>query len=694
MYTQIIRFTLVICCILYSTITMAQQYSLSELFATPYLSQLHSGGNTGDLVFSVNDRGHRNVYIARYPDYEPQNLTQWDEDLGLEITSLSVSSDGQWATFVRGGEHGGNSATQAVNPASLTERQQILLYTIHLPSGQVQLIGEGGQPVIHPDSKRLSFRKNSQVWIVPLDNSSKPKQLFHVASGVRSMQWSPDGKQLLFDSNRRAYSFIGIFSEDQERIRWVAPSYHRDSSPRWSPDGQSVTFIRNLASGGVVDSPVPATIMTVDLRTDTVKELWQASDTPQGDTPRWPGGYNLQWLMDDAITFLSYEDGWPHLYKVNTQSGQVQQLTQGDFTVEQISYSADGSKILLAANTGELPDDIDRKHIAMVDVASVTFDVLTKGEGIETHPIFVRGTDEIAFFSNTVHRPTLPTVMKVNEPDSQKIIASSLLPDFDYQQLVTPEHISFQAEDGHPVYGQVFKPKHMTKDAPALVYIHGGPRRQMLLGWHFGDYYFYDYMLNQYLASQGYVVLSVNYRLGIGYGYDFQHAKEAGRSGASEYLDVRAAGEWLAKQSFVDKDRIGLYGGSYGGFLTAMGLGKDSDLFKVGVDIHGVHEWLRGASATASKADSIAWESSPSKWVDTWKSPVLIIHGDDDYNVGFGQSIDLANRLIGKDVEVEYLVLPDENHHWMLYQNLIKVKEATADFIKRKLPVHRKDTEQ
>lgn len=687
MYSKPIQFILAFCCTLCSFATLAQQYTLKDLFATPYLSQLHVAGNTGNLVFTVNDQGHRNVYIARYPDYEPQNLTKWNEDVGLEITSLSVSADGQWAVLVRGGEHGGNSATQSINPASLLKRQQILLYTLHLPSGEVRLIGEGDDPVIHPDSKRVYFLKNNQVWVSPLDGSRESEQLFNVAGNVRSIQWSPDGNQLLFESNRSTHSFIGIFQQGRDRIRWIAPSFHRDSSPRWSPDGQSITFIRNLASGGVVSTRVPWTIMVTDLKTDEVKEVWQAPKTSRGGTPSWPGSYNLQWPMADAITFLSYQDGWPHLYKVDPRTGNVKQLTHGDFTIEQISYSNDGHKILMAANTGELPEDIDRKHIAMVDVATGKFDLLTKGEGIETYPVFVRQTTEIAFFSNTVHRPTLPTLMKVNEPGSQKVVASSLLPAFDYQQLVKPEHVSFLSEDGHKVYGQLFKPKGQIKNAPAIVYVHGGPRRQMLLGWHFGDYYFYDYMLNQYLASQGYVVLAVNYRLGIGYGYDFQHAEKAGANGASEYLDILASGKWLATQSFVDENRIGIYGGSYGGFLTAMALAKNSDIFKVGVDIHGVHNRTRGSSSTASSADSVAWESSPSKWVDTWTSPVLIIHGDDDYNVAFSQSIDLVNRLIGKNVEVEYLVLPDETHHWMLYENLLKVKEATSSFIKRKLPV-------
>lgn len=684
-----LRIILLLWCLLPTYLLFSQTYTLSELLSTPHFSQLNAVGNTGHLVFAVNDRGHRNVFIARAPDYQPQNLTNWNEDLGLEITSLSVSNDGEWAVLVRGGEHSGNSATKAVNPASLVVRQQILLYTVHLPTGEVKLIGEGDYPVIHPDSKQVSFLKGNQVWISPLDANREPKQLFHVAGSVRSMQWSPDGSQLLFESNRDTHSFIGIFQEDTDRIRWVDPSFRQDRFPRWSPDGQSITFVRTLATGGVVSERVPWTIMVANLQTDQVQEVWAAPKTLRGRAPRWAGTFNLQWPMTDAITFLSYQDGWPHLYKVNPNTGDVQQLTRGDFTVEQISYRGDGQKILLAANTGTQLEDIDRKHIAIVDVATGKFDLLTSGEGIETHPVFVSQTDEIAFFSNTVHRPTLPTLMKGNDPSSQKVIASSLLPNFDYKQLITPQHVSFKSEDGHPVYGQIFKPKGAIKDAPALVYIHGGPRRQMLLGWHFGDYYFHDYILNQYLASQGYVVLAVNYRSGTGYGYDFQHAQKAGRYGASEYQDIVASGKWLAEQPFVDGNRIGVYGGSHGGFLTAMALGKDSDLFKVGVDIHGVHNRIRTSSPTASRADSIAWESSPSKWVNTWKSPVLIVHGDDDLNVDFAHSIDLANRLIGKGVDVEYLVLPDENHHWMLYENLLKVKEATARFIQERLPVNR-----
>ncbi len=219
----------------------------------------------------------------------------------------------------------------------------------------------------------------------------------------------------------------------------------------------------------------------------------------------------------------------------------------------------------------------------------------------------------------------------------------------------------------------------------------------MLLGWNYSDYYSNAYATNQYLVSLGYTVLVVNYRLGIGYGYEFHQAANAGTFGASEYKDIKAAGEWLARQQGVDPAKIGIYGGSYGGYLVALALGRDSKLFAAGVDIHGVHDRTVGRisdlllpdkferAPDAEKAAQLAWESSPTSSVDTWTSPVLIIHGDDDRNVRFSQSTDLVQRLEAKGVELETLVIVDDTHHWMRHQNSIQVGKATVNFFQRKL---------
>src|SRR5207344_3291105 len=184
-------------------------------------------------------------------------------------------------------------------------------------------------------------------------------------------------------------------------------------------------------------------------------------------------------------------------------------------------------------------------------------------------------------------RPPLPGVLAPGKPIVW-LGADRIPADYPTAQLVTPKKVVFKAPDGLEIHGQLFDNTSNTSLArggkkPAIIYVHGGPPRQMLLGWNYSDYYTNAYASNQYLASRGFVVLSVNYRLGIGYGRDFQRATKAGAQGASEYLDVQAGARYLRSLPNIDAARVGIYGGSYGGFLTAMALARNSDLFAAGV---------------------------------------------------------------------------------------------------------------
>jgi dipeptidyl aminopeptidase/acylaminoacyl peptidase len=254
--------------------------------------------------------------------------------------------------------------------------------------------------------------------------------------------------------------------------------------------------------------------------------------------------------------------------------------------------------------------------------------------------------------------------------------------------------VVYKSPDGLDVHGQLFETPGGAAKKPAIIYVHGGPPRQMLLGWHYSDYYTNAYALNQFLANRGYIVLSVNYRLGIGYGHEFHRPPNAGVQGASEYLDVKAGAEYLQRLPQVDGKRIGIYGGSYGGFLTALALARDSKLFAAGVDIHGVHNWTAERAAgllesryekppDVQRALDVAWQSSPISAMSTWKSPVLVIHGDDDRNVRFSQTTDLVRRLEQARVPFEELVIPDDTHHFMRHTNLVRVNSATANFFDR-----------
>jgi dipeptidyl aminopeptidase/acylaminoacyl peptidase len=323
--------------------------------------------------------------------------------------------------------------------------------------------------------------------------------------------------------------------------------------------------------------------------------------------------------------------------------------------------------------------------------------VMTPGAGLEWTPVVTGDGATLAFIGATAQRPPLVTVMPLDGGAQRQLAADRIPADFPSAQLVTPTQVVFRAPDGVMVHAQLFERPGGPAKKPAVIFVHGGPPRQMLLGWHYSDYYSNCYAVNQYLASRGFVVLSVNYRLGIGYGYEFHQPPGAGARGAAEYLDVKAGAEYLRSMRQVDPARIGIYGGSYGGFLTAMALARNSDLFAAGVDLHGVHDWTaeraRGMltreryeeAPDLPRAIEVAWQSSPVSSMATWRSPVLVIQGDDDRNVRFNQSVDLVRRLTERGIPFEALAVPGDTHHWMRYQNAVTVDSATAAFLEKKL---------
>lgn len=253
------------------------------------------------------------------------------------------------------------------------------------------------------------------------------------------------------------------------------------------------------------------------------------------------------------------------------------------------------------------------------------------------------------------------------------------------------------ATDGMRVPAQLFLPPGYTagKKYPAAIFLHGGSRRQMLLGFHYSSYYANAYAMNQYLASRGFIVLSLNYRSGIGYGLDFREALDYGAAGASEVRDLVGAGQYLKGRNDVDGSKIALWGGSYGGYLTAHGLSQTPDLFACGVDIHGVHNWNDEIPTFAPWYDAAkfpeqarkAFESSPEFHVKKWKNPVLLIHGDDDRNVPFNETVRFAEILRRQGIPMEELVLPDEVHGFLLHRSWIRVYKSAAEFMERKLGI-------
>jgi dipeptidyl aminopeptidase/acylaminoacyl peptidase len=399
--------------------------------------------------------------------------------------------------------------------------------------------------------------------------------------------------------------------------------------------------------------------------------------------------------------FASYQDGWPHLYSITAAGGKARLLTPGAFMVEHVTLTPDRRFVVYSANTGGDRHDIDRRHLFKVPVDGSAAPVpLTSGTGLEWSPVVTGDGQTVALLTSAARRSPLPAVMPIAGGQPRPLAADRVPAAFPSAQLIAPEPVSFKSGDGLEVHAQLFKTAGGDARRPALVYVHGGPPRQMLLGFHYMDYYANDYAANQYLASRGFIVIAVNYRLGIGYGHAFQYPDHAGARGASEYLDVVAAGRWLQARPDVDPKRVGIWGGSYGGYLTALALGRNSDVFAAGVDIHGVHNWDRQGRAAPNlsaalagdgitqadlqQAARVTYESSPVSAVKTWTSPVLLVHADDDRNVEFHQTIDLKQRLVQKGVQVEELVIPDDIHDFLLYRSWKAVTTATGEFFERR----------
>jgi dipeptidyl aminopeptidase/acylaminoacyl peptidase len=200
----------------------------------------------------------------------------------------------------------------------------------------------------------------------------------------------------------------------------------------------------------------------------------------------------------------------------------------------------------------------------------------------------------------------------------------------------------------------------------------------MLPGYHYMQFYHWAYAFNQWLASQGYIVLSVNYRGGIGYGNSFRRAENTNARGNSEYQDVLAGAHYLQSRADVDPSRIGIWGLSYGGLLTAQALARNSDIFVAGADLAGVHLYGNAIDTAA-----VSWRSSSVSEIANWKSPVFLVHGDDDRNVDFSQTIGLVNLLRAHGVHYELMVIPDDLHESMLHSIWVDTWNRIGDFLHR-----------
>ena len=672
----------------------AQSFTLEEVMRFSFPNGLTVSDSGDRLAWLANEEGRRNVWGSEAPQWEPRLLTTYLDDDGQSLSGLAFVPGSSHLIYLRGSSE--NRAGELSNPTSDPAGVSRDLWLVAWNGGEPRRLAGAVSPHLSPVDRIVIWSAGGRCYRLDLapviDRGAAPEAevLFAVRRSLNDPVFSPDGTRIAFSSARDGRSILGVYDIPSGTLSWLTNGVDSDFWPRWSRDGSRLAFIREP-----VEHPGFA-VAVVEVGTAVTLELWRS---PADGTGYYPGAiagsYELMY-GDGWLVFAGEWTGWNHLYALPDTGGQITDLTPGEGIVENAVLTPDGREVIVSANF----TSIDHRQLGRIRLADGRTEWIVDGEEIAWEPVpftTSTGADQLAFIRSDARSPA---GVWLQEDGRRPRRISALADDFPAAELVVPEQVIFTAADGWTIHGQLFVPRNLRRrqQAPAVIFMHGGSRRQMLLGWHNRGYYHTAYGFNQYLAANGYVVLSVNYRSGIGYGVDFREPDDYGWRGASEYQDIVAAARFLQEHPRVDPDRIGLWGGSYGGYLTALGLARDSDLFTAGVDLHGVHNWAdqlawwaRGEISAPNEAmrDSIAavaYRASPVADIAGWRSPVLIVHGDDDRNVPFEASIDLVRRLRRKgDVIFHELYFPDEAHGFLLHRNWLEVFRQATDFFDRYL---------
>jgi len=669
-------------------------FTMEEVLASPYPWALTSAKNADRIAWVFNSTGARNVWTAAAPDFKPVNLTGYAKDEVFEIPGVYITDDGKTVVYIKGGRP--NSVGWVTNSNSHPDGQEQAIWAVRSNGGSPWKVALGSSPVLSPDGKSLLQVREGLIYRFPLDPPTEsgavpePELLFRAQGQNVSPVFSPDSSRIAFVTRRNDHSFIVVFDFAQRKLTYIAPNVDRDSNPCWSADGKKIVFLRRPGMqfgsagdfgggyrggrGGAVSSQA---IWIADVATATAKKIWEFPT----ESPRYYSFRDFLLTANGRILFRAEQENWNHVFSMPLTGEDPIDLTPGEAFVEHTGLSSDGKTLFYSTNLA----DIQGRHIWKVPTAGGKPVQLTKGSTIGTYPVALGTGEKVAFLYATAVHPTSIATVPANGGDITVVAPENLPPEFPMDELIIPELVIVKAPDGLEISCQLFLPKGAKPgdNLPGVVYTHGGPIRQMLLGWHYMEFYSEAYGINQYFANHGYAVISINYRSGIGYGRSFRNAPDTGRRGAAEYQDVLAGAKYLQNRPEVDANRIGKWGLSYGGLLTAMSLARNSDIFKVGVDLAGVHDWSQRGNLSEAQR-KLAFESSPVASIKTWTSPVLFLHGDDDRNVAFQQTVDLVQKLRAKgDVHIELMIAPDEPHEFLLYKNRMDGYNRTFEFINR-----------
>lgn len=680
---------------------MTAGFALADVLAAPFPSELRLAPNGEQAAWVWNENGCRNIWVgatgiapsavstagvaAGAAAAPARALTAYAGDDGITIGELCWTAGGDAVVYTRGACLDDSVPPDPDGLAGAQAAPRIWLAP--LGPGQPCLLGAGHTPALSPRGDLLAYVRAGQIWGMRLEQPGSGSRWVQQSGHCSSLTWSPDGTRLAFVSARGDHALVGILDIASMAVRWMAPGPQHDMAPVWSPDSCALAFIR------LADDPAPTymarpsgkpwSIWTADVASGAVRCAWRADSGAGSVFAALAAGPQMLWTSCGRLVFPWEGNGWLHLYATaaepSTESPAVD-LTPGPGEVFAMQEDILAGAVICVANR----DGRDGRRLWRCELPGGRLTALSAGVVMTDLPSVANGV--IGALESDGRLPLRPVLV-----GGGRVLAEGGLPArFPAAQLATPQSVTFASLDGLPIHAQIFLPPPLTDGSrhPAIIHCHGGPARQMLPAWHSNEVYSKQYGLNQYLASRGYLVLSVNYRGGTGYGLAFREPPAFGAGGASEYQDIQAAAHFLRRRGDIDPQRIGIYGMSYGGLMTALALARDSGLFAAGVDCAGVYDWSP-AFAGAGVSETVrrtAAASSPLAAIGQWRSPVLLLHAGADQVVPVGQTLALEKALqdMGR-VQYETILLAGESHDLLRHASWLRFFEASIAWFDARL---------